>query len=85
MVEIIGCSEAMWDWVKEFQDREEKERKRKELALAAAKKSVQYAGGGRVSAYQRQRAPTNVPPERKNSVESDQPTLHRKRDRKSVV
>jgi len=85
MVEIIGCSEAMWDWVKEFQDREEKERKRKEkLALAAAKKNLQGVGGGRVSYYHRDRARTVVRPERKNSAENDQPTLHRKRSARSL-
>lgn len=53
VVEILGCSEAMWEWVKEFQYREsEKEKKRKEQAAAAAKKKkVQGVGGGRVSYF----------------------------------
>lgn len=47
VVEILGCSEAMWEWVREFQVREfEKERKRKELAA----NTVQGFGGGRVAA-----------------------------------
>lgn len=55
VVEILGCSEIMWDWVREFQSRElEKERKHKEkLALAA--KSVQGVGGGRVAYYHHDR------------------------------
>ena len=50
VVEILGCSEVMWDWVREYQTRElEKERKHKEkLAQAAKTKGV---GGGRVAYY----------------------------------
>lgn len=55
VVEIVGCSEAMWDWVKEFQVRElEKERKRKQKE-ALASKTVQGVGGGRVAYYHRDR------------------------------
>lgn len=51
VIEIIGCSEAMWEWILEFQTRErEKEKKRKEkLALAARTAGT---GGGRVTYYQ---------------------------------
>jgi len=82
VVEILGCSEAMWDWVKEFQYRElEKERKRKErLALAAS--TVQGVGGGRVSYYHRDRVKNNAGRERQNSVGNDNP-LHRKKSTKS--
>lgn len=55
VVEILGCSEAMWEWVREFQIRElEKERKRKERAALAAKNIG--VGGGRVAYYHRDRA-----------------------------
>lgn len=48
VVEILGCSEAMWDWVKVFQHQEsEKEKKRK----AQVAKKVQGVGGGRVSYF----------------------------------
>ena len=51
VVEIVGCSEAMWDWVREFQTRElEKEKKRKEKEALAAK-TVQGVGGGRVAYF----------------------------------
>ena len=82
VVEILGCSEAMWDWVKELQHREqEKERKRKEqLALAA--RTVQGVGGGRVSYYHRDRVKNNPARERQNSVGNDNP-LPRKKSTKS--
>ena len=55
VVEILGCSEAMWDWVREFQSQEiERERKRKEK-LAQAAKTVRGVGGGRVAHYHHDR------------------------------
>jgi len=54
VVEILGCSEAMWDWIKEFQHREsEKEKKLKEQEQVV--KPVQRVGGGRVSYYHQDR------------------------------
>lgn len=83
VVEILGCSEAMWGWVKEFQGREmEKERKRKEEELALAAKTVQGVGGGRVSYYHRDRARQNAARERQISAAGD---LHRKRSAKSFT
>jgi hypothetical protein len=86
VLEILGCSEAMWDWVKEFQHRElEKERKRKEQLALAARKTVQGVGGGRVSYYHRDRVKTNPGRDRQNSVGSDHSILNRKKSAKSFV
>ena len=83
VVEILGCSEAMWGWVKEFQGRElEKERKRKEEQQALAAKPVQRVGGGRVSYYHHAPARQNTARERQNSSGGD---LHRKRSAKSFT
>lgn len=81
VLEILGCSEAMWDWVKEFQHREfEKEKKRKEqLALAA--KTVQGVGGGRVSYYHHDR----VKRDRQNSAGNDPSILNRKKSTRSFA
>lgn len=50
VVEIIGCSEVMWDWVREYQTRElEKERLLKEK-LALPPKNI-GVGGGRVAGF----------------------------------
>jgi hypothetical protein len=85
VVEILGCSEAMWDWVKELQYREsEKERKHKEqvaaVAAAAAAKTIQGVGGGRVSYYHRDRTRRQGGTrERMNSGESDHSALRRQK------
>ncbi|KAF9644594.1 hypothetical protein BDM02DRAFT_3121636 [Thelephora ganbajun] len=85
VVEILGCSEAMWDWVREFQSREsEKERKRKEQMVVAAKK-VQGVGGGRVSYFHHDHVRNHGGRERMDSGESDQSALHRKRSAKSFT
>ena len=83
VLEILGCSEAMWDWVREFQYRElEKERKRKEqLALAA--KTVQGVGGGRVSYYHHDRVKNNAGRVGQNSAGSDNSIMHRRKSTKS--
>ena len=82
VVEILGCSEEMWEWVKGIQYLEsEKERKLKEQraeAAAAAAKSVRRAGGGRVSYYHHDR--NRQARERMNSEGND--LLRRKRSGK---
>ena len=53
VVEILGCSEAMWDWLREFQIQErEKERKLREKLARSPKQGV---GGGRVAYYHHDR------------------------------
>ena len=85
VVEILGCSETMWDWVKEFQHREsEKERKRKEQ-LTLTPKKVQGVGGGRVSYYHRDHVRSNRGRERVGSMESDHSALRRRRSTKSLT
>ena len=81
VIEILGCSEAMWDWVREFQHKElEKEKKRKKQQALAAR-TVQGVGGGRVSYYHRDRVRSSGR-ERKNSAESDLSILRRKKPTK---
>ena len=86
VVEILGCSEAMWDWVKEFQHRElekekEKEKKRKEQKPRA----VQGVGGGRVSYYHRDHTRQAGARGRMNSTGSDQALRHKKSTRGLTV
>lgn len=68
VVEILGCSEAMWDWVREFQTRElEKERRLKEK-MAMASKPTQGIGGGRVAYYHQDRTRNRGTRERADSM-----------------
>ena len=91
VIEILGCSEAMWDWVKELQyqesekerQRKEQERQRKEQADLAAR-TVQGVGGGRVSYYHRDRV-KSVGREKSGGLGGDQSILHRKRSAKSFT
>ena len=82
VVEILGCSEAMWDWVREFQHRElEKEKKRKE----EKPKTFQGVGGGRVSYYHRDRTRQAGARGRVNSAGNDHQTLSQKKSTRSFT
>jgi len=83
VVEILGCSEAMWDWVKEFQHRElelEKEKKPKEQ-----QKPKTFVGGGRVSYYHHDRARQAGGRARMNSAGSEQALRHKRSTRGFTV
>ena len=80
-VEVLGCSEAMWDWVKEYQQQEgEKETKRKER-----QKPRTFVGGGRVSYFHHDNARQAGTRGRMNSGGSDHPALRHKRSMRSIT
>lgn len=83
VVEILGCSEAMWDWVKEFQRQErEKEKKRKEQQKPRTRQGV---GGGRVSYFHHDHARTAGARGRMNSGGSDNSALRHKRSTRGLT
>jgi len=84
VVEILGCSEAMWDWVKEFQHRElekEKEKKRKEQKPKPPATPRPGVGGGRVSYFHHDHARQAGARGRMNSTGSDQALRHKRSTR----
>ena len=85
VVEILGCSEAMWEWVKEFQHREnEKERRHQEQLAAAAKaRPMQGVGGGRVAYYHHDHARRKGGRRGTGSEGSDHPALRHKTSTKT--
>lgn len=84
-VEILGCSEAMWEWVKEFQYREkEKERKRTEQ-LTATPRKVQGVGGGRVSYFHQDHVRRGARRGAVYSGGSNHPALRHKASEKSLA
>lgn len=84
VVEILGCSEAMWEWVREFQHRElEKEKKKRKEEKP--KPAVQGVGGGRVSYYHRDRTRQAGARGRVNSGGNDHPALRTRKSTRSFT